>query len=390
MRTSSFVRAFLVLASGSLLWASCGGAGFEPASKIKGLRVLALQKEPPYPHPGDTVALKLLYWDGKAADGASRNVEFKFFQCDNPPGDLYYACFSNPANLRGLSEAPAGDAGAGDAALEGSSESDAPPDAGISSSPDAPMDLEASVDDASSGSDAASATDAAGGDETTVDGGEAPPDEAHIVEKRIVIPETGIIVKRDPIDYGLRYIFFTACAGTTVLEPGGANDFPVKCKDGNQYLGPDDFVPGYSSLYVYDTDRVSNANPIVTPALEITSPDPGPDGVRHVPRCTESDRSNCPSYAIKAVVDQRSVEVDTLSNDGNGNPFREQLWVAYYVTDGDFTSSLRLVNDATTGWNDDYGTKFRAPSSPGIVHLFGVVHDNRGGVAWALGKVVVD
>src|SRR5439155_13304884 len=71
MRTSTFVRVGIVAASAALLWSACGGAGFEPSSKIKGLRVLALQKEPAYPHPGETVDLKLLYWDGKASDGSS-------------------------------------------------------------------------------------------------------------------------------------------------------------------------------------------------------------------------------------------------------------------------------------------------------------------------------
>ena len=108
-------------------------------------------------------------------------------------------------------------------------------------------------------------------------------------------------------------------------------------------------------------------------------------------RCTQSDRSLCPAFDVKAVVDiAQSAETDPEAKDDNGNLLKEQLWVVYYATDGDFTTSLRLVNDATTGPNPDHGTKFRAPTTPGTVRLFGVVHDNRGGVAWALGKVVVD
>src|SRR3954453_634772 len=110
MRTSSFVRAALLLVSASFVWASCGGTGFEPASKIKGLRVLALQKQPAYPHPGETVELKLLYFDGKVSDANPRKLELNFFQCDNPPADLYYGCFSR---LGPLSESSGVDAGAG-------------------------------------------------------------------------------------------------------------------------------------------------------------------------------------------------------------------------------------------------------------------------------------
>ena len=357
MRTSSLFRALLVPALASFLWAACGGGGFEPSSKIKGLRVLALQKEPAYPHPGETVDLKLLYWDGKS-ENSTRKVQLTFFQCDNPPGDLYYGCFSN--KLVPLVEAPAPvpDAGA---------------EAGIS----------------------ADASDDAGGADGDVDGGVdggVSSDDARIVSKRITIPaHDDIVLDKIPTDYGLRYVFFTACAGHIGPDLSGApNTFPIACfDDANQKLGPDDFVPGYSAIYVYDSLR--NANPVVAPALEIPLPELGPDGLRHIQHCTASDRSSCPAFDVKAVVDiEQSAETDPEAKDGNGNILKEQLWVAYYSTDGDFTTSLRLVNDATTGPNPDHGTKFRAPPTPGTVHLFAVVHDNRGGVSWALGKVVVD
>jgi hypothetical protein len=112
--------------------------------------------------------------------------------------------------------------------------------------------------------------------------------------------------------------------------------------------------------------------------------------VPHIARCTESDRSKCPSFDIKVNVDRSSAETDPLAKDADGNPLTEQLWVAYHSTAGDFTASLRLVNDASRGWNEDNATKFRAPITPGPVRIFAVVHDNRGGVAWAQGKVIID
>jgi hypothetical protein len=370
MRTSSFFRAALLPLVGSFLWAACGSPGFEPASKVKGLRVLALQKEPPYPHPGETVDLKLLYWDGKTDETAPRKVQFNFFQCDNPPGDLYYACFAN--KLMPLSEAPA-----------------PVPDAGSDAAPLA----DASEDVADASDDVADAIDIGDASaDATPDGGSAPSDDARIVTKRITIPSRdGFVLDRDPTDYGLRYVFFTACAGHLgAADPGSANGLPIGCFDDmNQKLGPDDFVPGYSSLYVYDELR--NANPVLnSPSLVIDEAAKRVDGVPHVMRCTASDRSACPAFTVKADVSRESAERDPEAKDANGNPLLEQLWVAYYSTDGDFTNSLRLVNDATTGFNDDHGTKFRAPPTPGTVHLFGVVHDNRGGVVWALGKVIVD
>ena len=52
-------------------------------------------------------------------------------------------------------------------------------------------------------------------------------------------------------------------------------------------------------------------------------------------------------------------------------------------------SDVRLLNDATTGFNDDFETLFYPPSEPGPVTLWAVVHDNRGGVAWARGTLWV-
>src|SRR5437879_6244102 len=90
-----------LLASLSLAVA-CGGAGFEPASKVKGLRILAVEKDSPYAPPADpsapnddVVNLRLLYWDGKATTAGPRDVKFDFFRCVNPPGDLYYNCFGS-------------------------------------------------------------------------------------------------------------------------------------------------------------------------------------------------------------------------------------------------------------------------------------------------------
>src|SRR5579859_1163027 len=239
MRTSTFVRIglFAALVSG----ASCGGAGFEPPSKIQGLRVLALQKEPAYPHPGETVQMKLLYWDGKVGEGSSRNVEFQFLQCDDPPGDLYNTCLTNPASL-------------------------------------APL----------------------GGGAPTMGNDQGAP----TISFSTSIPTDKIVQPKFPIAYGLRYIFFTACAGQFKLEP--ANGLPFGCFDeADHALGPDDFVPGYSAIYVYDELR--NANPVVDPALMTGFTDD-----LHVVHCTQSDRGNCPAFDVKPIIDRASAEVDPL------------------------------------------------------------------------------
>jgi hypothetical protein len=335
------------LLSAFLAASGCGGAGFEPPSKIQGLRVLALQKEPAYARPEETVQLKMLYWDGKVSEGSSRNLAFNFFQCDDPPGDLYYSCWDRLKPVLGGAPPTMGDASVGDDAEAGA-------DAGMSSTP--------------------------------MDAG-PPGEEAPVVTLSVTIPPKDAIIRpKIPIDYGLRYIFFTACAGHLgLIDPSANNGLPFGCLDDqNRKLGPDDFVPGYSAIYVYDELR--NTNPVVDAVLKTSFPDD-----LHIARCTQGDRGNCPSFDVQPVIDiEASAEDDPVGRDPNGPKLKEQLWVAYMSTAGDFTKDLRLVNDATTGPNLDYGTKFRAPATAGPVHIFGIVHDNRGGVAWAQKRVVVD
>ena len=59
------------------------------------------------------------------------------------------------------------------------------------------------------------------------------------------------------------------------------------------------------------------------------------------------------------------------------------MWIDYYTDGGGFKSDVRLLNDATSGWNDAYGTDFYAPKDAKLSRLWAVVHDNRGGAAWA-------
>jgi hypothetical protein len=343
-----------------------------------------MQKEPAYAKPGETVDLKLLYWDGKSTESSPRNIEFNFFSCTNPPGDLYYACldFSRIRPLATITRtgngAPMGGLGDTDAALTA--------DAAISLDAATPGDAEADATSDDAEADAMSPPE--GG--TPLFNGDP------LVTARVTIDSNVVHPKAQGVaPYGLVYVLFTACAGHfTPVAPSGPNAPPFECRDDDgKALGPDDFVPGYASIYVYDDLR--NANPVVNDfsfrtASFKNSPTAPDSDVPHIARCTESDRSKCPSFDIKVAVDRSSAETDPLAKDADGNPLTEQLWVAYHSTAGDFTASLRLVNDASRGWNEDNATKFRAPITPGPVRIFAVVHDNRGGVAWAQGKVIID
>jgi hypothetical protein len=59
------------------------------------------------------------------------------------------------------------------------------------------------------------------------------------------------------------------------------------------------------------------------------------------------------------------------------------MWLNYYVDGGALRSGVKLLNDATTGWNEAHGTDFFAPKDPGLVQVWAVAHDNRGGTDFA-------
>ena len=67
--------------------------------------------------------------------------------------------------------------------------------------------------------------------------------------------------------YGLGYVFFAICAGEIKpISVANELDFPFGCFDeANNRLGPDDFVAGYTSIYVYKPElAITNANPAVS------------------------------------------------------------------------------------------------------------------------------
>lgn len=290
---------------------------FDPASKLNTLRVLAVEADKPYPKPGDTVQLTMLWHDGKAPPDSPRPVQVVWLSgCFNPPGDLYYQCYVPLAEKL------------------------------------AQVEQDPSLIDEVFGL----------GDTFTV---QIPQD---IISSRPKVEDA------DP--YGLTYVFFAACAGEILPAEPGDDGLPFGCFDeaGNR-LGPDDYVPGYLSLYSYE-DR-TNENPILE-GLTINGQLVDPATVPTYPRCTDD---SCHDLEIRAVVDPASAEVTNFV-DGDGDPLSEQMWVEYLATGGEVDSSPKLVNDATKGFNTDNGTDYTPPSSPGKQYLFAVVRDNRGGVAW--------
>jgi hypothetical protein len=365
MSTQTLLRAAFGALVGAGLLTGCGPE-FDPQGRIDSLRVLAVQKDRPYAAPGDEVRLEMLWSDG--SEDAGRPVEIAWVSgCHNPLGDLYAGCFADPS-----------------AELEFGS--------GDQFSFTVPADIITS----------------------------RPPPKA---------PQP---------PYGLSYVFFAACAGNFDSASGG---FPLACRDENgNTLGSNDFVAGYTAIYAYDTFR--NGNPIVrglsldgkplrdlcidpgsAAAIEggelgavlgragedTGSPSAGEPPVVcdssvvvdriEGPDCDDpaeicitgspEDDPDAKEYELRPEIFRSSVEEDEISNVAYGHDYEEQMWINYYVSQGGLRSDVRLLNDATTGFNEEFPTLITPEKETGRITLWAVVHDNRGGVAWARGTAWV-
>jgi hypothetical protein len=345
----------------ALALAGCGPE-LDPPSEIKGLRVLAIQKDKPYAKPTDSVTLRMLLHDALSSPEAPRPLQiFWYGGCRNPPGDLFHRCFDAVADLAsGIPPGGALPSGNQVFVLNNQPGDDGIPDDIISSRP-------------------------------------PPPD------------------PRFP-RYGLIYVFFAACAGELKLVPQRDElAFPIGCfGPDNTQLGANDFVAGYTALYVYD--EFTNTNPFATdflvdgisldndsecldclrlppcdpddlacalPPTEVPPCDPQAPAAHCVPACPDDGDESCPDTPIQPVVPREVAEPDSVSAAVYGRDVGEQMWINYYVDRGSVASPVRLLNDALDGFNDDHATDFRAPKDPGPVNVWAVIHDNRGGVGWA-------
>jgi hypothetical protein len=356
-----------------LLLCSACGPEFDRPSELRSLRVLAVKKDQPYTAPGQTINMSMLWHDGSpgADPAAPRTVQRTWLSfCFNPPADQYYGCFGA---LGGL--------GAG---------SD-----GMAAAP-LPLNL-------------------ADGERICAEGEGVEPNSYCVGSGdtfSFTMPESIISARPAPIDptqpaYGLSFVFFAACAGELQLMSGGRGEsFPLVCLGSNgERLGADDFVAGYSAVYAYDEFR--NTNPAID-GFQVAGVDVEPgcideqclgapvlrgaecaEGAPTIPSCERDGSDVCPEHQIRPLVDPAVVELDAVTASTRDRRMTEQMWINYYVDRGSVKSDVRLLNDAVSGFNSDYGTEYRAPKQAGPATVWAVVHDNRGGVSWARTDVCI-
>lgn len=360
-----------LLPSSALLLLGCGPS-FDPPSELHSLRVLGVEKDRPYAQPGDVVNLQMLWQDASPTRGRKVHIAWTP-PCFDPAGDLYYACFADPSVFAGT---------------------------------------------------------------FTYD-----QETASFTVPQDIVSRRPAPTRSNNAAYGITYVFFALCAGEfTPLPRTSETSFPVGCKDADgKLLGADDFVAGYTAVYSFE--NFSNHNPVISgfrfdrheiaaassnnagaggaTGDEAGAGDGGANGsatdaasgfcvgascrawaganppadvdcdaspAQCVATCADDGDSSCPAYPFRPIIDQadpNNQDIDDVSAKLLGRKVGEQMWIDYYTEAGGFKSAVRLLNDATSGWNDNYGTVFYAPKSPGPFRLWAVVHDNRGGVAWS-------
>jgi hypothetical protein len=345
LRTSSVtLRACfaLLLAAASL---SCT-KGFDPASKVAGVRVIGSKTDKPYAKPGEEVTVSLLVADERPDRTVPLVVGFIPFSCLNPRDDLYFLCFVPPS-------------AGGAAAIPGA------PVAGASPTPAPPASGAGGIEQLKPGQDLTNFL--AKGDSYT-----------------FRIPDTAVI-KRPKLDtdYGLSIVFWVACAGRVVftgITANAAASLPLQCIVNGEPAPPSDFVFGLSRVYAYK-DR-TNANPRIQ---EIRSDGKAVDPSQGLSfdACASEKASDCPERKIDVILAADDQELNNNERDETGKPLGELVWASYFSTVGEFDDEARLIFDPKSGFVGQTEVKFRAQGKPGQSgRMWIVARDNRGGANW--------
>jgi hypothetical protein len=336
---ASLLTGLVALAAWAL--SSCSPANFTSETVIDGVRILASRATEPRAKPGDTVTVDVLAVDGRFDPNPPMNVFWLPVPCINPAGDAYYACFAGFGGDGGAPSTSSGDAGADGGVGVGAA-------AGFSSL----AGLLPALPSATSFT--------------------------FTVPQDVIIDRKGVSPS-----YGLVILFNIACAGHLGLIPFDPNsnnpqNIPIGCFDtDHNLLGPQDYVIGFTRVYVYAD--VVEINPVISQVdlggtrLDIDG------GVTTapftVPLCTDSKQDSCPHHAIGPVVAQSP-------------PTTKEVWADFYSTVGTFTSGARLLFEPSltlsipSGTNDNFLAPNDLTGTPAQNFVWIVVHDDQGGADW--------
>jgi hypothetical protein len=345
-----------LIVMGAWATSSCSPADFQSDAVIDTVRILASRASEPRARPGDAVTLEILAIDGRSHPAEPMQTFWLPVLCLNPANDAYYACFASLAK------------GGGDAGVVFGESAEA----GV-------------IGDADAGASAGPPPDLAG---VLHPGMDLTPLLVKGSSLRFTVP-TGAIIPRKGIQtsYGLVIAFNFACGGKTVellpFDPGNPQQIPIGCFDANHnQLGPDDFVFGFTRVYVYDKPNeenpqiqwvdTGNTSHNADAGLAVDAGVSAPYAIR---LCDSPDGGGCPENAIGPFVPSPM-------------PTSNQVWADFYSTVGSFDSTARLLYDPAHKLSipSDTDNRYVAPNhldDPNEAdHIWIVVHDNQGGADW--------
>jgi hypothetical protein len=340
---------WLLFGLGAWASSSCAPVGFQSASLVNSVRILAGSADQPYAKPGATVNVQALAVDERPVKTTPMTLYWLPVVCMNPPNDAYYACFSAFADALRVSGADGG----ADAAIA------------VDAGAPAPGSLPTGVD-------LARFLPTGPSFQFTM-----RPD---AVVKNPTPPR--------PTPYGLAIVFNIACAGHIELLPldrGNVQSAPFGCFDAQRnQLGPNDYVFGFFRVYAYD--QITNANPVID-HVEVEGQSVDVTKGFQTPHCSAS---TCPTIHIGPVVPASSQEVDLDAHgnpfkDANGNPRKEEIWADFFTSVGLLNEETRLLYNPTTGLVGSPSVtdaQFLPPHEAGDGFIWIIVHDNRGGATW--------
>jgi len=378
-------------------------ADFEPASTVNSVRVLAVQKDKPYARPGETVHLDMLVSDSSPKPRPLQITWLGGF-CENPLGDSYLGCF---ANLGGKTTGPLG---LPEGVVIGQGPTFSVP---VTSTIISKRPPPANRRQPPYGTSFVFFTACAG----HIDA--APPDEiaAHQFpiacydDKKNRIGNDGFVAgyseifaydkfrNENPIVTGFEVDGQTVtpdCIGVECVAQG----IPLPPDAGAQDAGSSATTGAGSGSTSLEGGADGSAG---DGSADASSPSSGKADAGHAPKpppkavdpctqdspacidqCTEEKQDDCkPKHSIKLIVDQASVEHDSVQEQMQGATVYEQLWINYYTEQGKVPVEAKLLGDATAGYQEAHQTDLLPPKTAGVFHVWGVAHDNRGGTQWA-------
>lgn len=312
--------------------ASCADLPYENKSEVKSVRIMATKADLPYAHPGETVNLEALVWDGR--EKPTLPMHFYWIPldvpCTNPPGANYFNCYPQ---------------------LE-------------AAFPDIGVDISSKL--------------------------------VEDTKYQIKIPESALDgVTQVPGSNGEPLVttwqFMMICAGrvqrkvrTTAYQE---NAPPFGCFDNDGKELP--IEQGEFAFMRVTISKVGrNAHPKIGQVVQRgvgLKPGEGLWFYRCVKGAAETFfRGNCDTVGMDVTYADSDAEIDPTNLDANGNPGRETIYTDWFVTLGRFPEPRRIERDPFKGRPEVPNNLYEPPRDPGHGLMWVVLHDNRGGTDWTV------